>query len=85
MKNIKLILIGLSSVASFTAFAGTPQSMDDSSITLKVQTDSKVNPYDAVHANKDSDKNTGLKFKSGTTSVQLYGTVDIGYEHWSGN
>lgn len=85
MKKIKLLLIGLSSVASYSAFADSVKSVGDSNMTLQVQTDFKVNPYDVAHTDKVSETQTGLKFKNGTTSVQLYGTVDIGYEHWSGS
>ena len=83
MKTIQLMSIGLFSLMSFSAFADTPQSARESTIALQVQADTQTNPYNTAQMDKTSENATGLKFNKGSTSVQLYGTVDIGYEHWS--
>ncbi|MBS1174765.1 MAG: hypothetical protein H6R05_896 [Burkholderiaceae bacterium] len=83
MKTIKWGLVGLVYCMSFSAHADLAKSQGNSNTILQIQTDSKASPYDTTHTDKESKNTTGLKFKSSSTSVQLYGTVDIGYEHWS--
>ena len=85
MKTIQWTLIALTCLTSVSALADTMNPSRGSDVTLKVETDLNGTAYPMTSTNKKSNDNNGLTFKNGTTSVQLYGTIDVGYEHWSGS
>ena len=85
MKTIQWTLIALTCLTSVSGLADTMNPSRGSDVTLKVETDLNGTAYPMTSTNKKSDDANGLTFKNGTTSVQLYGTIDVGYEHWSGS
>ena len=85
MKTIQWALIALTCLTSVSALADTMNPSRGSDVTLKVETDLNGTAYPMTSTNKKSDDANGLTLKNGSSSVQLYGTIDVGYEHWSGS
>ena len=78
-------LMTLTYFTSFSALADTMNPSHESDVTLKVETDLNGTAYPMTNTDKKTDDTNGLIFKNGSSSVQLYGTIDVGYEHWSGS
>ena len=85
MKTIQWALIALTCLTSVSALADTMNPSRGSDVTLKVETDLNGTAYPMTSTNKKADDANGLTLKNGSSSVQLYGTIDVGYEHWSGS
>ena len=85
MKTIQWTLIALTCLTSVSTLADTMNPSLGSDVTLKVETDLNGTTYPTAKTNKKADDTNGLTLKNGSSSVQLYGTIDVGYEHWSGS
>jgi hypothetical protein len=85
VKTIQWTLIALTCLTSVSALADTMNPSRGSDVTLKAETDLNGTAYPMTSTNKKSDDANGLTLKNGSSSVQLYGTIDVGYEHWSGS
>lgn len=85
MKIIQWTLIALTCLTSVPALADSMNPSRGSDVALKVETDLNGTAYPMASTDKKTDDDNSLIFKKGSSSVQLYGTIDVGYEHWSGS